>query len=144
MSEKKPYGTANLRPCRTKSEAKKRGSVGGKKSGESRRAKKTLREAVKLLLTSKCTIDEFRATMKAFGITQRDMTNQMALAIAMFQEAIGGNVQAFNSLRDTAGEKPINVTEVSGKDGKPLVVEQERKLTMKQAAEVYAELNKRI
>lgn len=40
----------NLKPVRTKSEARKRGANGGKKSGEVRRQKKTMKEMLDYLL----------------------------------------------------------------------------------------------
>ena len=43
----------NLKPVRTKSEARERGRKGGIASGESRREKATLRECLDLLLTRK-------------------------------------------------------------------------------------------
>ena len=68
----------------------------------------------------------------------------MAMTIAMFGEAMKGNVQAFNSLRDTMGEKPVARTELTGKDGEPIQVEEEKQLTMKEARDFYNELLKKI
>jgi hypothetical protein len=88
----------NLRPIKkgelSKEEAKKRGSIGGKKSVEVRREKKLLREELILLLSQ--------------GKTQEKMS------LALIEEAIKGNVKAFEVIRDTIGEKPINKQEVSG------------------------------
>lgn len=141
---KKADGTANLKPVRSTAEAKKRGKKGGIASGKARRAKKTLREAVLLLLNSKCAFDDVKAKMESLGISKKEMTNQMAMTVAMFEEAMQGNVQAFNTLRDTAGEKPANVTELTGKDGAPINMKQETDLTPKQAAAFIAALNKKI
>lgn len=90
----------DLLPVRSKDEAKKRGSKGGKKSGESRRKRKALREHLEMLLKTK----------------QGDMTAAEALTMAIFEKALGGDVRAFEVIRDTIGEKPVEKkeTEVSG------------------------------
>ena len=88
-------GTKNLKPLNTRSkeEQKKIRSAGGKKSGEVRRQRKTLREELLAIL--------------ADGNTQ----NKMSLALV--QEAISGNnagsvTKAFETIRDTIGEKPVD------------------------------------
>jgi len=82
----------NMRPVRSKEEAKKLGSLGGKKSGETRRARKTLREELLALLAN--------------GDTQNKMS------LALIEEALNGNkagsvTKAFETIRDTIGEKPV-------------------------------------
>jgi len=131
-----------LQPVRTKREASLRGRNGGIRSGEARRAKKSLRETVLMLLNGKCTEAEAKKRMADLGISAKEMTNQMAMTVSMFQEAMSGNVQAFNSLRDTAGEKPA--TEITGKNGEPISIMQERELTAEEAAAFYTALDKKI
>lgn len=75
----------NLVPL-TREEARRRGRNGGIKSGIAKRARKTLKEELLLLLSS--------------GDTQQK------ISLAMIQEALNGNVKAFESIRDTIGEKP--------------------------------------
>lgn len=135
---------STLRPVRSKAEASKRGRKGGLRSGEVRRQKKTLREVVQLLLNGKCTGADACTRMQSLGIATGDMTNQMAMVVAMFDQAIEGNVQAFNTLRDTAGEKPASVTELTGRDGHAVEIKHEEPLTPKQAAAFIAELKKQI
>ncbi len=80
----------NLKPIKSTSEARKRGAVGGKKSGEVRRQKKLLRELLEEVL-------------------QKDTkTGNMAVDItnALVNEALTGNVKAYEVIRDTLGEKP--------------------------------------
>lgn len=144
MLKKRTYNEKNLRPVRSEKEARELGRKGGVKSGEKRREKKTLREAVQILLSSSCKIPQVKAKMQELGIENEDQTNQMAMTIAMFGEAMKGNVQAFNSLRDTMGEKPVARTELTGKDGEPIQVEEEKQLTMKEARDFYNELLKKI
>lgn len=97
---------------RTPEELRAMTRKGGKRSGVVRRAKKRFREAVELLLRMDCTDAEIRGQLEAMGIADREMTNQMALVLSMFRKAMTGDVQAFNTLRDTAGEKPKEQSEV--------------------------------
>ena len=76
---------------RTESEVRAIAANGGKKSGESRRARKTLKEELLLLLSE--------------GDTQKSVT------VALLQKAMDGDVKAFEVLRDTIGEKPVDKVE---------------------------------
>ncbi len=96
-------GTKNLIPTnkRSKEEVKKNASKGGKKSGEVRRARKTLREELLLLLS--------------------DGDVQSKMSVALIQEAIVGNnkgsvTKAFEVIRDTIGEKPVEKVMVAEVD----------------------------
>lgn len=82
----------NLVPVKDGEEAKIRGRNGGIKSGIAKRARKTLKEELLLLLSS--------------GDTQEKMS------LAIIQEALNGNVKAFESIRDTIGEKPRENQEI--------------------------------
>ena len=75
----------NLKPIRTKNEAREKGRKGGIKSGEVRRKRKALREELILLL-------------------ETNNYNQK-ISLAMIKEAKAGNVKAFEVIRDTIGEK---------------------------------------
>lgn len=78
----------NLKPVRTKEEARKRGKNGGKASGEARRERKALKEELLLLLSK--------------GNTQEK------LSLALINQAMNGNTKAFEVIRDTIGEKPVD------------------------------------
>ena len=65
---------------------------GGIASGESRKARKTFREELIALLSKN--------------------GNNEKLSIALMKKALDGDVQAFNTIRDTIGEKPIDKAEV--------------------------------
>ena len=82
----------NLVPIKNGEEAKIRGRNGGIKSGIAKRARKTLKEELLLLLSS--------------GDTQEK------ISLAIIQEALNGNVKAFESIRDTIGEKPRENQEI--------------------------------
>lgn len=72
-------------------------SKGGKKSAEARRAKKDLRLALEMLL-EKDFVDKNGNTT----------TGTEAVAAKLFEQAIKGNVKAFETLRDTVGQKPVD------------------------------------
>jgi len=83
----------NLKPVRTKKEARERGRNGGKKSGEVRRARKTLKEELLALLET----EEYNKK----------------ISLAMIHEAEMGNVKAFLAVRDTIEENPKDKVEVT-------------------------------
>lgn len=89
-------------------------SRGGKKSGESRRKKRTLRELMELY-------------GEAIVSGDRDITNDMAVVIAQYDQAKKGNVQAATFIRDTKGERPHDVLETPNIEYKPLVDLSKRK-----------------
>lgn len=88
-------------------EAKKNGRKGGIASGKARREKKLIKEQINLLLSLPLKDEKTKAKFKSLGIDSEDIDNQMAMVIAMWQKALKGDVNAFNTIRDTIGEKPI-------------------------------------
>ena len=64
----------NLKPVRTKEEAKKRGAAGGKKSGAARRKKRDARQAIRYVLDMAATgkLDE---KLEGLGFDEEDRTN---------------------------------------------------------------------
>lgn len=78
----------NFDKIRTSEEARKRGRAGGIKSGEVRRQRKTLRDELLALLSA--------------GNTQNEMT------LALIERAKNGDTKAFEVVRDTIGEKPVD------------------------------------
>lgn len=83
----------NLKPVRTKKEARERGRAGGIKSGQVRKERKTLKEELLLLLAS----DD----------------NNSKISTALIKRALNGDVSAFAMIRDTIGEKPNDKLELS-------------------------------
>lgn len=88
----------NLIPLneRTKSEQRAIATAGGIASGEARRKRKTLKEELLLLLSD--------------GDTQQSVT------LALIEKAMTGDTKAFEVIRDTIGEKPIDKVMVSDVD----------------------------
>jgi hypothetical protein len=78
----------------------------GKASGEARRKKKKMREQMEMLLSLPIQGKRIKNKMNQLGIEEGEQDNQMALVMVMFAEALKGNVQALNAIRDLIGEKP--------------------------------------
>lgn len=83
----------NLRTPTT-SEAREMGRRGGIRSGEVRRERKAIRQALEEALSMPCELD---------GET---VTNVEAIAAAMVRRAREGDVRAFVEVRNSIGEKP--------------------------------------
>ena len=89
----------NLKPSEyklTQEEAKK----GGIKSGEARRAKRDLRKALEMLLEKDFT-DKNGNTL----------TGTEAITTKLFEQAMKGNVKAFETIRATVGQDPVTKIE---------------------------------
>lgn len=79
---------------RTPSELREMTRKAGIKSGEARRARKTLKETLLMMLEE--------------GNTQDNIT------LALLQKALNGDTKAYEVIRDTVGEKPTDKVEQSG------------------------------
>lgn len=101
-------GTKNLKPqnTRTKEEQKKIATLGGKASGKARRDKKMLRDCLEILMEKKY-LDE---------ATGKKLTGAELLSIDLFEKAlketdVSKKARAFEVIRDTAGQKPVDKVE---------------------------------
>lgn len=126
----------NLIPFNQRSEAEARelGKKGGIKSGEVRRKKAAEREALKLTLETLLKGDRE-------VIDGESGNTQLACCIAMIKEVLKGNIKAFETLRDTIGEKPADKQEISGTNliQKVFITPQEVKETNKHIDDVLNE-----
>ena len=87
---------------RTPSELREITSKGGKKSGEARRERKALKEQLLLLLET--------------GNARQE------LCTALLEKALSGDVRAFEVIRDTIGEKPVEKVAQTDGDGNGVTV----------------------
>ena len=85
---------------RTTEEQRAIASAGGKASGEARRKRKTLKEELLLILSE--------------GETKQTVT------LALIEKAMSGDTKAFEVIRDTIGEKPIDKVMIA--DVEPSVI----------------------
>ena len=95
----KPYKKGEL----SSEEAKKRGRAGGKKSVEVRRERKKFREDLIAALET--------------GNTQKNIIG------ALLIKAAQGDTKAFEVIRDTIGEKPVDNVNMTGDLGLEIVVD---------------------
>lgn len=94
----------NLKPVRSKSEARERGRAGGKASGEKRREQIKLREAI---------LDILSQPMRDENGHFTGQTAQEAIIAALIERACAGDPRAFELIRDTIGEKPSQAVTVN-------------------------------
>jgi hypothetical protein len=100
----------NLRPSEYKlsqEEAKK----GGINSGRARREKRDLRKALEILLEKEWT-DKNGNTL----------SGTEAITAKLFEQAMKGNVKAFETIRATVGQDPVQKVQVAEVD--PAVIEE--------------------
>lgn len=87
-------------------EAKKNGAKGGIASGESRRRKKSLREAAKLYLSLPVADKRAWNKLARDGVEPEDVDNQMAIIAGLTIKAVKGDAKAAKLLFDLLGEQP--------------------------------------
>lgn len=101
-------GTDNLKPFtseQSRAEAVANGTKGGIASGEARRRKRDIRLALEALLE--------KDIQDKHGNT---MSTAEAIALKQIEKALKGDTKAFEVVRDTAGQKPMDKVEVTGLD----------------------------
>ena len=98
----------NLKPLSTE-KAREIGKKGGKKSVESKRKRKALKEQMEMLLSLPLTDDKAKAQFERMGIDSDDMDNQMAMVVKTYLQAMKGNINAVNVIREIIGERVMEV-----------------------------------
>lgn len=106
MPDKKRTGNSgakNLIPVtqRSKDEARQISRNGGIKSGKVRREKKLLKESIEMFLSME------------YDTAQGKMCGSDAITYAQLQKALRGDTKAFEVLRDTVGQKPVEKVMIS-------------------------------
>lgn len=96
-------GMENLKPQseRTKEEQREIARQGGIASGEARRRKRDLRIALEALLEK-----DFK------GKNDELLSGAEAIAMKQFEKALKGDTKAFEVIRDTAGQKPVEKVQI--------------------------------
>lgn len=99
----------NLKPFNSLTEKEQREitSKGGKASAKKRQQNKTFKEIINKFLDGQVTDDRLKEQMVEFGFVDKEVSNKSCAVFALWKEAIKGNTKAFELLRDTVGEKPI-------------------------------------
>ena len=112
MANKNP-NKENLKHLSSK-EARKNGSKGGRASVQSRRNKKTMREALEMLMFDVEVDEAAKDKLRGAGINEKDFNNQMLITLGLMKKAREGDVQAYNAICAMIGEKPAEKMEMSG------------------------------
>lgn len=77
-------------------------SAGGKASGKARRDKKNLRQALEMLLEK-----DFKDK------AGKTVSGTEAITAKLFEQAMKGNVKAFETIRATVGQDPVQKVQVA-------------------------------
>lgn len=100
---------------RSEDEAREMGRKGGIASGEARRRKKTMREALEMMLYHTKLNETTKQMLKAEGVKDaEDFNHQMVITRSLIAKAESGDVQAYNAICAMIGEKPAEKVEMSG------------------------------
>lgn len=108
--ENRKYNVDNLVPFteRTEKEQREIARLGGIKSGEVRKARKTAREILQEMLQRQLSdgqIDDILGTSKS--LLGEDKTAYAVINAKMIQVAAAGDTKAYNAVRDTVGDAPV-------------------------------------
>lgn len=92
-------------------------SAGGKASGRARAEKRDLRRALEMLLEKEY-VDK----------NGNRATGTEVISAKLFEQATKGNIRAFETLRDTVGQKPVEKVMVA--DVEPSVIDEVEKAVL--------------
>jgi hypothetical protein len=101
---------------RSSEEAAESGRKGGIASGVARRQAKDLRNLALAILEMPIKEGDIDEITTLASVKGKNMTTSQAMILAQVRRAIEGDSKAFEVIRDTAGQKPIEKVEVSKPD----------------------------
>lgn len=78
----------------------------GKASGKSRKNKKYIKEMLEELLLLDLPECKLNEDMQKLGITEDDMSIQMAMCVMLIKQAVYGNLKAYQLIRDQIDQNP--------------------------------------
>ena len=99
----------------TSEQLRERASKAGKASVAAKRRKKTMREALEMMMYQTELNEQTKQMLKAEGVTDtEDFNHQMVITRSLIAKAEAGDVQAYNAICAMIGEKPAEKVEMSG------------------------------
>lgn len=106
-------GEKNLIPFseRSKEEARECGRIGGINSGITRRRKKTVKQAVELVMSLPVSDPKTKAKLKKMGIDVDDADNQTAVVVGLYGRAAKGDHKAAALLFELLDDGHASTTE---------------------------------
>lgn len=109
-----PNSKKNLKPVTNTEEAKERGRLGGLASQKTRKKRKQLKELALAILNNgiqdDAQIERIREQLPE--LNRQDVTWGLALLLKQFEKAKDGDPKAFELLRDSSGQKPVEQQEI--------------------------------
>lgn len=94
---------------------RERARKGGLAKAANARRKKTMREALEMLMYHTELNEQTKQMLKAEGIKDaEDFNHQMVITRSLIAKAESGDVQAYNAICSMIGEKPAEKVEVGG------------------------------
>lgn len=103
---------SNLKPF-TSNQDREQAKINGRKGGKARQAqvrrRKALKEQMELLLTLPLTDERAKKRFESMGIDADNMDNQMAMVVKTYAQALKGNINAVNTIREIIGERVVEV-----------------------------------
>ena len=95
----------NLKPVRTKSEARERGKNGGVKSGIARKRKQELKKTIEMIM--RLPVDEnTKSILEQLGVDDKDQSVQTAIVVAQAMKAMRGDTKAADYLGKYSSADP--------------------------------------
>ena len=91
----------------TPEQRRKNASKAGKASAKKRQQNKTFKAIINNFLDGQVSDERLKQQMVEFGFADKEISNKSCAVFALWKEAIKGNTKAFELMRDTIGEKPI-------------------------------------
>ena len=98
----------------TSEQARENGRKGGKASAAAKKRRKAMKEQLEMLLSLSLKNEDVKKKIKDLGVNVEDIDNQLAINLSLMNKALKGDVQAYQVIRDTIGEKPKDKIEHSG------------------------------
>ena len=118
-----PYGS----PERSSDEVREQNRIGGINSGAVRRKKAAMRDYAQFILGIKRKVsDKTLQQLREMGISEEEVTGQTLALMKIMDKAIAGDIKAMEFLRDTAGEKPTDNSNIAHSFDGDVVVSMKR------------------
>lgn len=115
----------NLKPVKTKEEARTRGRNGGIASGKAKREKKTIQKIVTALCESKCTdIQQFKKIAEKLGLEKEKTVKELFTLLGLL-----------NTLKTVRIDDLTKLAELLGEQSEAMTAEEEKQVTMLEAIE---------
>lgn len=95
----------NLQTLSTE-KAREIGRKGGKKSVETRRKKKYIKEQLETLMLLDLPENKLKEDMRKLGIEDADLSIQNGILVSIVKQALNGSIRAFQVIRDQLGQNP--------------------------------------